>query len=256
MRWHPVAVIKVGLDRAGVTEATSQSLALEKVLSYSFHDPAVLQQALVHASYLHEHPGLSPISNERLEFLGDSFLDYVIAAELYRRLPLETEGVLTKLRAVVVQGASLAKAAETLGLGQFLKLARGEQQAGGRDRPSNLADAYEAVLGAILVDGGEGPAKAFVLRTLDELLSAAVSGSINNDYKSLLQEYCQARKWHAPLYLVVGEEGKPHAKRFSVQVQVGDKVMGKGTGASKQSAEKAAAKEAMGRLSQLEAPLP
>lgn len=207
----------------------------------------------MHSSYLHENPGAPLASNERLEFLGDAFLGYVVAAELYQRFPEEPEGTLTRLRAGAVQRDTLAAVARGLGLGHYLLLGKGEERTGGRDRASNLASLYEAVVGALLLDGGEAVAREFVLRTLRDVLQAVAEGTLGADYKSQLQEYCQARGWVSPDYRVVTEEGPPHARRYVVEALVQGEALGHGMGPNKQGAEKDAARSALATLGQREA---
>ena len=230
---------------AHTTLETTVRKALEQALGHQFKDASLLQQAFVHRSYLHEQPQYPLGSNERLEFLGDALLDYAIAEELYRLFPEEPEGTLTKLRASLVQRDSLAGVAQTLGLGNHLLMGRGEERSGGRKRASNLSCVYEAVVGAILMDGGEAAAKTFVLSTLKGLLDATLQGDIIADHKSRLQEYCQANQRKGPDYQTISEEGPPHAKRFSVEVSVDGTVLGTGIGQSRQQAEKEAARAAL-----------
>jgi len=229
-----------------------QVKALEQLFGHNFGDCDILRQAFVHSSYLHENPSFPLMSNERLEFLGDAFLNYVAAAYLYQRFPEEPEGTLTKLRAGAVQRDTLARVARSLDLGQYLLLGRGEERTGGRERASILANVYEAAVGALLVDGGEVTARAFVLRTLSDPLREVVAGTLGADFKSQLQEFCQARKWDAPVYQVVAEEGQPHAKRFQVQVLVHEEALGRGSGSNRQRAEKEAACQALTVLQERE----
>lgn len=232
--------------QAVVGHATVASL--EQILGHQFKDRSLLQQAFVHRSYLHEKPQYTLGSNERLEFLGDALLNYAIASELFQGFPEEPEGTLTKLRAGVVQGDTLARVAREMGLGQYLLLGRGEELSGGRERASNLACTYEAVVGAILMDAGEANAKEFTLRTLAGALKAVTQGALGADYKSQLQEYCQANLRKGPSYKVIAEEGPPHARRFKVEVRVDDEALGSGSGPSRQQAEKEAARIALTAL--------
>ncbi len=218
---------------------------LQKRLGYRFAEPRILQQALIHRSYLHENAGESLLSNERLEFLGDAWLGYVIAAELFRRFPAAPEGVLTKLRAGVVQRETLAMAAREYGLGEYLILGQGEAQAGAWNRTSTLGSLYEAVVGALLVDGGEEVARAYILATLQSALEQVIAGSLAVDYKSALQEFCQARRWAAPHYRLESMEGPAHARWFQVSLTVGGELIGRGAGPSRRAAEKEAAREGL-----------
>ena len=221
---------------------------VQALLGHTFADPVLLQQALLHRSFLHENADYALLSNERLEFLGDAFLGYMVATELYRLYPDEPEGVLTKLRAGVVQGDTLAAAARALGLGGYLVMGRGEERTGGRNRTSNLAHVYEAIVGALLLDSGEIAAQTFVAKTLGNAIRDVSAGVLGADYKSALQELCQAQKWLPPVYQTIAEEGPAHAKRFEVAVVVNDKPQGHGEGSSRQRAEKAAAKVALAAL--------
>ena len=216
---------------------------LERLLEHRFRDRQVLDEAFLHDSFLHENPDPSLRSNERLEFLGDAWLGYAVASELFRRFPEAPEGTLTKLRAAAVQRSTLARVAGDLGLGEFMQMGQGEVRTGGRQRASILAGLYEAVVGALLVDGGEEVARAFVLRTLGPVLDDL--DGVARDFKSELQEYCQAQRWAAPDYRVTATEGPPHARRFSVEVVIDGEVRGRGSGTSRREAEKQAAGEAL-----------
>ncbi len=214
-------------------------------LHLTFKDPALLRQALVHTSYLNENPGIDVGSNERLEFLGDAALGVVVAQELYREYPDVDEGRLTELRAHLVRRDTLARAAARFDLGEYLQLGRGEDAAGGRKRPTNLARAYEALVGAIFLDGGLTKVRAFVKRTLKPELSSLRMGGMPHDPKSRLQEVIQSRWQTTPTYKLVRTEGPDHARRFTVQVQINGRPLGTGEGRSKQMAEKEAAQEAL-----------
>lgn len=217
--------------------------ALEGLLGHRFRDRSLLEQAFIHDSYLHENPQAVKASNERLEFLGDAWLDYVVAEELFRRFPEAREGELTKMRAVAVQTAALADVARELKLAEHLSLGRGEDRTGGRNRASNLAALFEAVVGALLVDGGEKAARKFILRSLKDHLQKGPAGS--TDFKSALQEYCQARRWESPFYRVVSADGPAHSRHFTVDVVVQGEVRGRGQGSNRREAEKAAARKAL-----------
>jgi len=218
---------------------------LETAIGCAFQSPAILQQSLVHRSYLHERPEYTGGSNERLEFLGDAWLNYVVADELYRRLPDQPEGVLTKLRAALVQRDTLAAIARSLDLGSFMLMGRGEESTEGRTRPSNLSRTLEAVIGAILNDRGEAEARRFVWRLLEESFEEALAGRLGTDYKSALLEACQAQRREGPVFHVIGASGPPHAPRFTVTVSVDAKVLGTGSGANLKSAEREAARLAL-----------
>lgn len=221
---------------------------LESRLGLSFKDRDLLRQALVHTSYLNENPGIDVGSNERLEFLGDAALGVVVAHQLFSEYPDIDEGQLTELRAHLVRRDTLALAASRFDLGQYLQLGKGEDAAGGRKRPTNLARAYEALVGAIFVDGGLTKVRAFVKRTLAVELAAMRERGTPHDPKSQLQEMVQSRWQTTPSYKLLKTEGPDHARRFTVQVNVNGKALGVGEGRSKQTAEKEAAQEALHNL--------
>lgn len=229
---------------------------LEALVGVRFGDRALLQRAFVHRSFLNENPGYTGGCNERLEFLGDAFLGYAVAAELFRRWPDASEGDLTKGRAALVQRDTLAAIARERGWGAALVLGQGEEARGGRGRTSILANAYEAIVGAVLLDRGEDAARTFVLDTLAPALHRLEQGAPDTDAKSQLQELCQAHRWETPQYQVLAEEGPAHARRYRVRVLVQGRAVGEGEGTSKQRAEKAAALVALERLraEALEAP--
>ena len=216
-----------------------------------FKQPAVLRQALVHSSYVNENPELAPESNERLEFLGDAVLGLAVADDLYTAFPDQDEGKLTELRAHLVRRDTLAKAARRLQLGEELQLGRGEDAGGGRHRPTNLAHAYEAVVGAIFLDSGFAGARQFVQRSLKPDFDAITERAFPFDPKSRLQEISQSRYQTTPAYRLVGASGPDHARRYTVEVVVDGQALGSGEGSSKQQAEKEAAQRA---LQHLEAP--
>lgn len=221
---------------------------LEERLGVTFKDPAVLRQAFVHSSYVNENPGEAPESNERLEFLGDAVLGLVVADELYAAFPGLDEGKLTELRTHLVRRDTLASAARELGLGEELLLGRGEAAGGGKERPTNLAHVYEAVVGAIFLDSGLRSARGFVRRSLGEDFRSIEQRAFPSDPKSRLQETSQSRFQTTPTYRLVGEEGPDHARRFTIEVEIDQQVLGRGTGRSKQQAEKEAAREALRAL--------
>ena len=223
---------------------------VQATLRIRFADEALLRLALTHPSYTNEHEG-SDGSFERLEFLGDSVLGMVVAERLYERFPDVEEGRLTLWRAHIVQGPTLAEAARRLGLGQYLLLGRGEEATGGRERPGNLADAYEALIGALKLDrgpdGGLEGARRFIERTLAPDLDALQTDPAELNTKGALQQYCEGR-FGRPQYLTVEERGPEHAREFSVEVRIDGEVLGQGSGRTKQQAEKDAAREALRRL--------
>lgn len=221
---------------------------VQQTLGVSFRRPVLLKQALVHSSYANENPGFTPASNERLEFLGDAVLDMIVAAKLYRDFPNLSEGEMTKLRAVLVRRDTLAKMARTLKLGDHLYLGKGEEASGGRDKPANLAGALEAVIGAIFLDRDTTIARRFILKLIDTELQKVVSRRTGTDYKSELQELIQAREQQTPTYHVIEEKGPDHDRRFTVEVRVGNTVLGTGSGKSKKTAETEAARATLERL--------
>lgn len=223
--------------------------AFQKIMGVSFERLSLLEQALVHSSYINENPHFAPTSNERLEFLGDAVLGLVIAERLYHDLPSSAEGELTKLRATLVCRDTLARTAKAIRLGDFLYLGKGEEASGGRHKPINLAGGLEAVIAAIFIDQGSAVAKEFILRLFEKQLEKAVTQGGEADYKSQLQEYIQAREQQTPAYLVVESEGPDHDRSFIVEVRVGDTALGRGTGKSKKAAEAEAARSALEQLS-------
>lgn len=213
-----------------------------------FKNSALLRQALIHSSYVNENPELAPQSNERLEFLGDAVLGLIVADELFAAHPEQDEGTLTELRSHLVRRDTLAKAARRLKLGEELLLGKGEEAGGGRGRPTNLAHAYEALVGAIFLDGGFTSARRFVRRSLSPEFELGGDQAVPLDPKSQLQEITQALYQSTPRYRLVGTEGPDHARRFTVEVLIDDRVLGTGDGRSKQEAEKEAARTALARL--------
>ena len=218
---------------------------LQESLGVTFNDQSHLEQALVHRSYLNENPDYSLPSNERLEFLGDAVLGFVVAEKLYFEFPHLSEGEMTKLRAALVCRETLARMAFSLGLGNYLKLGKGEEVSGGRKRLRNLACTMEALVGAILIDQGVSVSERFVLRLVDSEMERAVEEAITTDYKSRLQEVIQSREQRTPVYRTVRVEGPEHRREFTVEVMVGNSVIGRGQGRSKRMAEKDAAKAAL-----------
>lgn len=221
--------------------------ALVAALGVAWGDPALLVTALTHRSYVNEHPDAGD-DNERLEFLGDAVLGYVVGERLFRALPTADEGELTRLRAALVCQASLAGFAARLGLGDVLRLGRGEAAGGGRDRPALLCAAFEAVLGAVYLDGGLAACGQLLDPLLAPELSRAALGRRGKDARSQFQERVQARWKVTPRYVVVGQLGPDHAKQFVVEVRVGDRVWGRGQGRSKSEASQAAALAALDAL--------
>ncbi len=219
---------------------------LETAIGYRFSNIMLLQNALTHSSYANEHWHDSLKSNERLEFLGDSILGMTVAEHLYKNFPGRPEGELTRMRADMVCEASLAAIAQRISLGQHLLLGHGEEQGGGRARPSILADAVESVIAACFLDGGMGAAEGFIKQFV--LCNVPVTRLQNKDYKTDLQELTQQKKDQTLSYALLGERGPDHDKEFTVAVSLNGKQIGIGTGSSKKRAEQDAARAAIERL--------
>jgi len=223
--------------------------SLQQILGVFFNDLPLLEQALVHSSYVNENPSFAPTSNERLEFLGDAVLGFVVTKKLYEEFHHFTEGEMTKVRATLVRGDTLARIATTIKLGDYLYMGKGEEASGGRYKPTNLAGTLEALIAAIFLDQGLVTASDFILRLLNEELQKIVSQGVKVDYKSQLQELIQSRQQPTPVYHVVEAAGPDHDKRFTVEVRVGDTVLSRGAGKSKRTAETEAARLALEQLS-------
>ena len=215
---------------------------LQQRISYSFRDARLLERALTHRSYANEHR-LSE-HNERLEFLGDSVLNLVVSERLMKDRPRSPEGELSRLRAAVVSEASLAEVARSIGLGAFLLLGKGEEQTGGRDKDSLLADALEALIASLYLDGGFDRATAFIEARFQEILDRTGG----TDCKTELQERSQELLKVLPEYRVVSESGPDHRKEFVIELSVRGEILGRGSGKSKKEAEQKAAKEALQKL--------
>ena len=217
--------------------------ALQQRLGYGFRDRTLLRRAFCHRSYVNEHPGEGLEDNERLEYLGDAVLDVLVGREQVVSSPALREGELTRIRAEVVAEESLARLAATLRLGDCLLLGRGELRSGGREKPSLLADTFEALLGAVFLDSNlEKAAEVFLPLFLPLLDQAA--GHHGLDYKSRLQESLQARQLPLPVYRLAETSGPDHARHYRVEVLVQDQVVGVGSGKTKKKAEQAAARDA------------
>ncbi|MCD8141965.1 MAG: ribonuclease III [Clostridiales bacterium] len=221
---------------------------LEERLDYHFKDISLLENALIHSSYANEHHLGGIHSNERLEFLGDSILGMVVADSLYRTFPELPEGNLTRLRASLVCENSLVLVAKELQLGAYLKLGKGEEAGGGRTRPSINADAVEAVLAAVYLDGGIDEARRIIQRFILNNMAQAYEAS--RDYKTALQELVQRKNGQVLTYHLVGASGPDHAKEFTMEVRLNGQAVGQGTGHSKKEAEQMAAKAAIAKLEQ------
>jgi ribonuclease-3 len=216
-------------------------------LNHEFRDPALLKLALTHPSYAHEHPeeGGEEHHNQRLEFLGDAVLDFLVAAWLYRTFPDFPEGPLTRLRATLVRTTTLADLARELELGEALRLGRGEEESGGDARSANLCDALEATIGALYLDGGLDAIWPRLELWFSHRADVILDAESYVDAKSRFQEWAQAELGATPAYQIVAEEGPDHAKTFTAQVLVGHQIIGQGMGGSKRLAEQAAARAAL-----------
>lgn len=218
---------------------------LQKTMGLHFRDQSLLQEALVHRSFLNENPDVVLPSNERLEFLGDALLDFIVGEYLYELYPEMDEGRLTSLRAALIREKTLARFSRGIQLGDYLYLSRGEEESGGRLRAGLLADAFEALVAAIYLDGGLEAVREFVMRFIEPETTRILEGGLERDHKSRLQEWAQAEFRVTPVYRTVMERGPDHAKEFTVEVVIGDKVYGRGKGRSKQAAEQEAAEQAL-----------
>jgi ribonuclease-3 len=217
-------------------------------LGISFHQESLLEQAFVHLSYLNENPDFARPSNERLEFLGDAILNFVVTEKLYEEFPKLTEGELTEIRASLVCRDTLAELASSLKLGDWLLLGRGEEANRGRAKASNLANVMEALIGALYLDQGIAKARKFILRQLRPELKKIKAGKITPNYKALVQELIQGQKKPTPVYRLVEAAGPDHGKQFTAEIMVEGEALGRGTGKSKKTAESQAARAAWEKL--------
>jgi ribonuclease-3 len=227
--------------RQGTAQAFAQGLDLE------FNDPLLLTRALTHRSYLNENPE-SLEDNERLEFLGDAVLDFLVGAWLYNRFPEMPEGNLTRLRSALVRTENLAQFAGEINLGDVMLLGHGESDGGGRERPALLCATFEALIGAMYIDKGIEAVTVFINPLLESATQRILSGNRDKDPKSMLQEWAQSQGLGTPYYRTVSSFGPDHAKSFEVEVHIGNTVHGSGIGHSKQAAAKIAAEKALGAL--------
>ncbi len=225
---------------------------LEERLGYTFRNKALLEGAMIHSSYANEHRGGGIGSNERLEFLGDAVLGLVTGEYLFRTHPDAPEGDLTRMRAALVREESLHEVAQSLGLGEYLKLGRGEESGGGRQRPSILADATESVFAAVYLDGGMEAARALIHRVLLNGDREEAVERRRRDYKTALQEVVQRRADQVLRYELVGSSGPDHARVFTACVTLNGRPVGLGTGRSKKEAEQDAARTALEQLENAE----
>ena len=220
----------------------------EKELLYSFKKKDLLFRALTHKSYANEREMESRENNERYEYLGDAVLELAISHILIETFPDQPEGELSKLRAAIVNETQLAGVAKNIGLGKFMNIGKGEEMTGGREKPSLLSDAYEAVLGAIYLDRGFDRAKKVVKKHFKDILKNAGSEDFYKDYKTRLQEVSQSVFKMIPKYKMVRESGPDHKKTFEVSLFIGENIYGKGKGKSKKRAEQNAAKAALDKI--------
>jgi ribonuclease-3 len=222
--------------------------AVERRSGVVFQARRTALAALTHRSFVNEHPDQGHEDNERLEFLGDAIIDLAVSHRLMERFPAASEGELSKMRAAVVDEAGLAALARAFEIGPLLRLGRGEELTGGREKPSLLADAMEAVVAAVYLEGGLPAVLAMVDRYLEDTFARAGAGTLDRDYKTQLQELAQSRLRAGPRYQVVAELGPDHAKRFEVEVELRGEVVGRASGRSKKDAEQAAARQALETL--------
>ena len=234
---------------ASINDVIKESIrAFEEKIGYEFKDKTYIQTALTHSSFANEHKEFN--YNERLEFLGDSVLGLVVSDYLFRARNDLPEGKLTRLRANVVCEESLSAVARKINLGDHLFLGKGEKASGGSDRDSILADATEAVIAAIYLDGGFDQAKDFILSNLRDTIAKNIDGNIFRDYKTILQEIMQGNNGKIS-YKLVGESGPDHNKEFEMQVKCGQETIGIGKGKNKKEAEKEAARDALVKMGEL-----
>lgn len=231
----------------GDQPSTASLEAFQQRIGYRFRNPGLLLRALTHPSYVNEHPEAG-LDNQRLEFLGDAVLGMAVADWIFRHYPEFQEGEMTRLRAALVREESLARFALDLGLGALLRLGRGEEEAGGRERPANLGDGLEALVAALYLDGGLEPVYGLVHRLVAPTAQAVLEADADKDAKSRLQEWAQGERGVTPHYRIVAEDGPAHARTFVAEVLLDQEVVGRGQGRSKQAAERAAAQQALQAL--------
>lgn len=230
------------------SESVELAAKFNSVFNYEFKDESLLFEALIHRSYLRTEDGEGLESYERLEFLGDSVLGLIVAEALYLRFPDSTEGELTKLKSLLVNETSLSRIGGEAGLGEFVRLSSDEERAGGRKRSSILADCFEAVLGAIYLDGSIAPVRKVVERLILSRISEIRADKSQINYKGQLLEFLQARGLGSPSYDVLAEEGPDHRKVFKVGITFQNELIGAGEGTTKKEAEQKAAMQALGAI--------
>jgi ribonuclease III len=216
-------------------------------LGIQFQNQSLLLRALTHRSYLNENPDIALEDNQRLEFLGDAVLDFITAAWLYHHFPEFQEGRMTSLRAALVRTPTLAKFARQINLGQYLHLGKGEAESGGRERDANLCDAFEALVGAVYLDGGLDAVEKMIYPLLSQETERVLAAELDRDPKSCFQEWSQGEWGITPHYRTLKATGPDHARTFTVAVYIGEEMYGKGRGNSKQAAAQAAAASALER---------
>ena len=255
------ALIAGHLDEAAAAEVRrlSENLSpLEERIDYQFRDLGLLEHALTHRSRAHEDASGGVVDNESLEFLGDAVLGFVVADMLFQRFPTHSEGYKSKIKASIVSTVSLARLALSIDLGRYLMLGRGEEKTGGRSKNAILADSFEALIAAIYLDGGIDAAQAFIVSCFGPLIDSGgdkvAEASFTDDWKSELQEWLQAATRGLPNYRVTATEGPDHRRVFDVEVFVGGAPVGRAQGRSKKEAEQQAAKVALARLRETDAP--
>lgn len=221
---------------------------LQKDIAVTFHDLSLLQQTFVHSSYTNENQSFPLQDNERLEFLGDALLNFIVTEKLCQEFPNLSEGELTEIRTWLIRQETLAELASTLKLGDYLYLGKGEESTGGRQRKTNLADVFEALIGAIFLDQGLSKTRDFILNKLNNQFEIIKTRGIRPNYKALLQEFTQANYKQLPTYHLLEVSGPDHNKNFTVKVTLEDKVLGIGSGKSKRAAEVEAARSAWEKL--------
>jgi ribonuclease-3 len=234
-----------GLRLVAATMSKVDLAPLQERIGHTFKDLALLEQAVTHRSYLNENPSWPLGHNERLEFLGDAVLELIITERLYAQFPDTPEGEMTNWRAALVNATMLAAVAVDLELNSFLLLSRGEARDTGRARQYILANAVEALIGAIYLDGGYEPSKTFIEQSIFARLDEVLEKKLYKDAKSLLQEEAQERLGVTPSYDVLREWGPDHARQFSIGVRLEDEIIGQGEGSSKQEAQQLAAEDAL-----------
>lgn len=225
---------------------------LAKMLGLDFKDSSILEEALTHRSFINENRDTNKSHNERLEFLGDAVLELIISEHLFTTYPKHPEGELTSFRAATVKTETLADVSRSIGIGKHLRMSRGEEATGGRDKDYLLANAFEAVLGAVYLDQGYESSKQFIIDHLVPRITHIVDNRLDIDPKTKFQEVAQSLFKQTPTYKLIKEEGPDHEKTFTMAVMIGSKEHGRGDGASKQKAEEQAANMALTKVQKID----